>query len=98
MASSAILAVTLVPVMMGYFIRGKIISENKNPVNRFLHTIHTPLLKKAMRWRKTTLVLALGLIAATYYPYSKLGSEYSVYANNIPGHFHYQSSRIIAAN
>ncbi len=76
MAASAILAVTLVPVMMGYFIRGKIISEHANPVNRLLHGLHTPILKTAMRWRKITVVLALGLLAATYYPYSKLGSEF----------------------
>ena len=61
MAASAILAVTLVPVMMGYFIRGKIISERKNPINRLLHAVHTPLLKMAMQWRKVTVVLALGL-------------------------------------
>lgn len=76
MAASAILAVTLVPVMMGYFIRGKVISEKQNPINKVLHGFHTPLLKKAMQWRKVTLVLALGLLAATYYPYSKLGSEF----------------------
>ena len=76
MAASAILAVTLVPVMMGYLIRGKIVSEHKNPVNRLLHALHTPLLKAAMRWRKVTMLLALGLLAATYYPYSQLGSEF----------------------
>jgi len=76
MAASAILAVTLVPVMMGYFIRGKIISEQDNPVNRLLHGLHTPLLKLAMRWRKVTMIFALGLLAATYYPYSQLGSEF----------------------
>lgn len=76
MAASAILAVTLVPVMMGYFIRGKVISERKNPVNRLLHAIHTPLLKTAMQWRKVTVVLALGLLVLTLYPYSKLGSEF----------------------
>ncbi|MEW4982419.1 MAG: CusA/CzcA family heavy metal efflux RND transporter [Cycloclasticus sp.] len=76
MAASAILAITLVPVMMGYFIRGKIVSEKQNPINRALHTIHTPLLKKAMQWRKVTIALGLGLLAASYYPYSKLGSEF----------------------
>lgn len=76
MAASAILAVTLVPVMMGYLIRGKIISEQQNPVNRLLHAVHTPLLKAAMRWRKVTVVFALVLLAATYYPYSQLGSEF----------------------
>ncbi len=76
MAASAILAITLVPVMMGYFIRGKIVSEKQNPINRALHAIHTPLLKKAMQWRKVTIALGLGLLAASYYPYSKLGSEF----------------------
>lgn len=76
MAASAILAVTLVPVMMGYLIRGKVIAEQKNPVNRLLHTLHTPVLKMVMRWRLMTIILSLGLLAATYYPYSKLGSEF----------------------
>ena len=76
MAASAILAITLVPVMMGYFLRGKIVAEHKNPINRALHALHGPALKLAMRWRSVTLVLAVGLLAATYYPYSKLGSEF----------------------
>jgi len=76
MAASAILAITLVPVMMGYFLKGKIISENKNPLNRFMHSIHTPTLSLAMKWRGITLVLAVALLSVTYYPYSKLGSEF----------------------
>ncbi|NIB39727.1 efflux RND transporter permease subunit [Pseudomaricurvus alkylphenolicus] len=76
MAASAILAITLVPVMMGYLLRGKIVAEHKNPINRALHAIHGPALKLAMRWRSVTLILAVGLLAATYYPYSKLGSEF----------------------
>ncbi len=76
MAAAAILAVTLVPVMMGYLIRGKVISEHQNPVNRLLHAMHTPTLKLAMRWRGITVVLALLLLAVTWYPYSKLGSEF----------------------
>ena len=76
MAAAAILAITLVPVMMGYLLRGKIIVEHKNPVNRFLHAVHKPLLTLAMRWRLTTLLIATLLLAATYYPYSKLGSEF----------------------
>ena len=76
MAASAILAITLVPVLMGYLLRGKIIAEHKNPANRLLHALHSPLLRVAMRWRGHTLVLALGLLAVTYYPYSKLGSEF----------------------
>ena len=76
MAASAILAITLVPVMMGYLLRGKIIAEHKNPINRALHALHKPALTLAMRWRSITLIVALGLLAVTYYPYSKLGSEF----------------------
>ena len=76
MAASAILAITLVPVMMGYFLRGKIIAEHKNPINRALHAIHGSALKIAMQSRGITVLVALGLLAVTYYPYSKLGSEF----------------------
>jgi len=76
MAASAILAVTLVPVMMGYLLRGKIISEQKNPINRLLHKLHKPALTLLMKFRGITLVLAVALLAVTYYPYSKLGSEF----------------------
>lgn len=76
MAASAILAITLVPVMMGYLLRGNIITEQKNPINKLLHKLHTPSLKLALRWRGMTVVLALALLAATAYPYSRLGSEF----------------------
>lgn len=76
MAAAAILAVTLVPVMLGYLLRGKIIVEERNPVNRLLHACHTPLLEKAMQWRQLTLLLAILLLLITYYPLSKLGSEF----------------------
>ncbi len=76
MAASAILAVTLVPVLMGFFIRGKIMPEAKNPVNRFLHWLHAPILKLAIRWRWFTLAIAIALLAATSYPLERLGSEF----------------------
>ncbi|WP_288356455.1 CusA/CzcA family heavy metal efflux RND transporter [uncultured Cycloclasticus sp.] len=76
MAASAILAITLVPVMMGYFLRGKIIAEDKNPINRALHALHSPALKIAMGSRGVTLFIALALLAVTYFPYSKIGSEF----------------------
>ena len=76
MAASAILAITLVPVMMGYLLRGKILAEGRNPINRLLHALHTPVLTLAMKWRSLTLLAAVILLAATYYPYSKLGSEF----------------------
>ncbi len=76
MAAAALLAVTLVPVLMGLFIRGKIMPEAKNPVNRILHALHSPVLRLTMRWRVITLLVALGLLGATAYPLSKLGSEF----------------------
>ncbi|SJM90971.1 efflux RND transporter permease subunit [Crenothrix polyspora] len=76
MAAAAILTVTLVPVLMGYFVRGKIIPEHKNPANRILHFIHSPILKLAMQWRAVTLLLVALLMASTLYPLSKMGSEF----------------------
>ncbi len=76
MAAAAILTITVVPVLMGYFIRGKITPEQENPVNRFLHAIHAPVLKLAMRWKAVTVLLAALLMASTLYPLSKLGSEF----------------------
>ena len=76
MAAAAILTVTLVPVLMGYFIRGKIIPEHQNPINRFLHFLHAPVLRLAMRWRAVTVILAALLMASTLYPLSKIGSEF----------------------
>ncbi len=76
MAASAILAITLVPVMMGYLLRGKIIAEHKNPINRALHKLHSPALQAAMQWRYATIAIALALLAITAFPYSKLGSEF----------------------
>lgn len=76
MASAAILAITLVPVMMGYLIRGRVIPEERNPLNRALHWLHTPVLAVAMRWRWLTLVGAVLLLAVTYVPMSRLGSEF----------------------
>jgi copper/silver efflux system protein len=76
MAAAAILAVTLVPILMGFFIRGKIMPEAKNPVNRFLHLIHAPVLKTAINWRWTTLLVAGGLLLVTAYPVNKMGSEF----------------------
>jgi len=76
MAGAALLAITLVPVLMGYFIRGRIMPEAKNPVNRFLHRIHAPALRAAINWRWTTLLLALLLLGGSLYPVMKLGSEF----------------------
>ena len=76
MAASAILAITLTPVLMGWFIRGRILPEAKNPINRLLHLLHAPLLRIAMRWRWFTILGALALLAATIIPAQRLGSEF----------------------
>ena len=76
MAAAAILTVTLVPVLMGYLIRGKIVPEAVNPLSRMLHAVHTPALRFAIRFRGITVMIAVALLAVTYYPYSRLGSEF----------------------
>jgi Cu(I)/Ag(I) efflux system membrane protein CusA/SilA len=76
MAAAAILAITLVPVLMGYFIRGKVISEKKNPLNRLLIGAYKPLLTSVLNFPKTTLTIALFIVIATLYPASKIGSEF----------------------
>ncbi|MFZ2301803.1 MAG: efflux RND transporter permease subunit [Gallionella sp.] len=76
MAGAALLSVTLVPVLMMLFIRGKIMPEHKNPLNRFLIWIYRPIIKAVMRWKKTTIAAALVALALTFYPAMKLGSEF----------------------
>ena len=76
MAASALLAVTLVPVLMGYVIRGRIPSEHANPLNRWLIAAYRPQLRVALRWPKTTLAFAALALAATAYPVLKLGGEF----------------------
>jgi copper/silver efflux system protein len=76
MAGAALLSVTLVPVLMMLFIRGKIMPEAKNPVNRFLIWVYRPVIKGVMHWKKLTIALALLVMAISLYPASKLGSEF----------------------
>ena len=76
MAASAGLAITLVPVLMGYFIRGKIISEKKNPLNRLLIAMYLPVLRLVLKFPKMTLLVALVVTILGFYPINKLGSEF----------------------
>jgi copper/silver efflux system protein len=76
MAAAAFLSITLVPVLMGWFIRGKIKEEKANPLNRFLIFIYHPLVDVVLKWRKTTLFLALAAMLSIAYPLSKMGSEF----------------------
>ena len=76
MAAAAGLSVTLVPVLMGYLIRGRIPRENGNPLNRFLMAAYRPLLEAVLRFPKATLVVAAVLLALTAIPVSRLGGEF----------------------
>ncbi len=76
MAAAAGLAVTLIPVLMGYLIRGRIPDEQKNPLNRFLIASYRPLLERVLRFPKTTLLVAALIAVATAWPMSRLGGEF----------------------
>ena len=76
MAASAALAITLVPVLMGYFIRGRVLPEHKNPINRFLTAVYMPVLKKVLTFPKMTLVIAVLLLSTVMWPLGKIGSEF----------------------
>ncbi|MEJ2634388.1 MAG: efflux RND transporter permease subunit [Calditrichia bacterium] len=76
MASSALLAITVVPVLMGFFIRGKIIPEKKNPVNRFLIKIYRPVINLVLRFKWATIAIALVILLASVFPVEHIGSEF----------------------
>jgi len=76
MAAAAGLAVTLIPVLMGYLIRGRIPDENRNPLNRFLIAVYRPLLEGVLRFPKTTLLAAALIAAVTVWPMTRLGGEF----------------------
>ena len=76
MAGAAALSVTLVPVLMLIFIRGRVLPEQKNPINRFLIWLYRPVIAWVMRWKKTTIAVAVLALAATVPPALKLGSEF----------------------
>ncbi|RNM21914.1 efflux RND transporter permease subunit [Dickeya undicola] len=76
MAVSAGLGITLVPVLMGYFVRGRIPDEQTNPLNRWLIALYQPVLQQVLRFPKTTLAVSLALLALTLFPLARLGSEF----------------------
>ncbi len=76
MAAAALLSVTLVPVLMGYLIRGKIQPEHKNPVNRFLIWIYRPVINFVLRFKWTTVVTAVVILGLSFIPLNRLGSEF----------------------
>ena len=76
MAGAAFLSVTLVPVLMLLFIRGRIPAEHKNPLVRFLIWAYRPIIGAALRWRRLTILAAAILLGVTAYPAMKLGTEF----------------------
>jgi len=76
MLFSSFLAITLTPVLMTLFIRGKIRPEEKNPISSVLHKVYEPVANFAIRFRKTVIVTAIVIMVLTVYPFMKLGSEF----------------------
>ncbi|MCG9738809.1 efflux RND transporter permease subunit [Shewanella insulae] len=76
MAAAAILSITLVPILMGYFIRGKIPKETSNPISRVLIALYKPSLKLVLRFPKITLLLAVVALGSAWHPVTNMGSEF----------------------
>ncbi|AVA33850.1 efflux RND transporter permease subunit [Cupriavidus metallidurans] len=76
MAAAAGLSITLVPVLMGYMIRGKIPTEQANPLSRWLIRLYQPVLAKVLTYPKTTVVIAAILLVATAWPIMRIGGEF----------------------
>jgi Cu(I)/Ag(I) efflux system membrane protein CusA/SilA len=76
MASAALLSVTLVPALMVVFVRGKIVSEERNPINRALISVYRPIIRLVMHAKVPTILLAVGALVVTILPACQLGSEF----------------------
>jgi Cu(I)/Ag(I) efflux system membrane protein CusA/SilA len=76
MAAAALLSITLVPVLMILFVRGHIIPEHKNPINRALIWLYRPIIRSVLKAKTFTILLALGMLAASLWPAQQLGSEF----------------------
>jgi Cu(I)/Ag(I) efflux system membrane protein CusA/SilA len=76
MAAAAALSVTLIPVLMGYWIRGRIPDERSNPISRVLIALYRPVLERVLRFPRTTLMIAVLALATTAWPLTRLGGEF----------------------
>jgi Cu(I)/Ag(I) efflux system membrane protein CusA/SilA len=76
MAAAAGLSITLVPVLIGYFVRGKVIAEHRNPINRALIAVYRPVINAVIRFPKQTLLLAAAVLIVGLWPATRLGSEF----------------------
>jgi Cu(I)/Ag(I) efflux system membrane protein CusA/SilA len=76
LAAAALVSVTLVPVLMTLFVRGRIMPEQKNPVNRALIWVYKPVIDMVLRYRKATIAIAIVILAVSIYPITHVGSEF----------------------
>jgi copper/silver efflux system protein len=76
MAAAALLSVTFVPALMILFVRGRIVPEQRNPLNRFLIWVYRPVIRVALRFRLVTILAAVALLAASLWPAMRLGTEF----------------------
>ena len=76
MAAAALLSITLAPVLMGYFIRGKLPPEEKNPINRFLIRIYHPVIDFVIRWRWAIIAIAVVVVVWVFFPWNRLVTNY----------------------
>jgi Cu(I)/Ag(I) efflux system membrane protein CusA/SilA len=72
MAAAALLSITLAPILMGYFIRGKMLPEEKNPLNRFLIWVYHPVVGFVIRWRWTVILSAAAIVVWVFFPWNRL--------------------------
>ena len=76
MAAAAILSIAIVPALMILFVRGRIVPEHRNPINRFLIWVYRPMIRGVLRFKAVTIAIALLILAGSYWPATKLGSEF----------------------
>ena len=76
MAVAALLSITLIPVVIGFVIRGRIPKETSNPLSRLLIALYKPIINKVLEYPKATIAIALAIFASSYYPLSNSGSEF----------------------
>ena len=76
MAAAAGLAITIVPVLMGYLVRGKVLAEHKNPLNQTLIAVYTPIIEKVLQYPKITIITALLVLLTAMWPARQIGREF----------------------
>ncbi|MBU0507608.1 CusA/CzcA family heavy metal efflux RND transporter [bacterium] len=76
MAASSLIAVTLIPVLMFYFIRGRVMTESRNPLSRFFIRAYRPIIRWTLRYPVVIILIAAGILAVTILPWKRIGSEF----------------------